>query len=321
MTVSTTENAQITAILTTLLNRAPTADEVTNAANDPQIKALVHDNLDVGLNHLTVSPEDDLATAISNLSSDGGGTLNLLAGDYVLTADLSIPGNIQLIGAGPSLTSIIGVLGHVVKCHGSSGTHNTDVVISGIGFYSGSSAAMLDFQYVDRVTIGNVVLSGNVNGLLLDNCTDLDLSTIVAVSNSGYGITISNSSNIDARSIATSGNGGVGLVLSSVSTFSFLACDSAGNIGAGITQNSCSAGNMTITSSGNGSDGVTMTGSSCKFISCTLAGNAAYGINVSDSGSVNNIILGSEFASNTSGAVHDSGTGTLIRSNIGVSDN
>lgn len=72
-----------------------------------------------------------------------------------------------------------------------------------------------------------------------------------------------------------------------------------------------------------GGDGIRFTSTTdrCYVTVCSMLNSGGYGINIVDPTCDNNTILGVNFDSNLSGAVSNSGTGTLIRSNIGVSDN
>jgi hypothetical protein len=61
-------------------------------------------------------------------------------------------------------------------------------------------------------------------------------------------------------------------------------------------------------------DGLTINNNSFKTVT-------GYGINIADANCDENIIIANSFDGGGAGAVNDSGTGTLIRSNIGVADN
>lgn len=104
--MSTTRTAQITTLLTTLLGRAPTSDEITAGLTDSLLMSKVHDNLQVGLNQLTIDNTSNLSTVLSNLSTDGGGYLNLLPGTYTQSANVTIPSNVHINGASIGSTII-----------------------------------------------------------------------------------------------------------------------------------------------------------------------------------------------------------------------
>ena len=321
--MSATLDAKITSVLTTLLGRAPSAAEVIAGRTDSLVLTSVLADYNIGLSSLTIGPSDDLQTAINNLSTDGGGVLNLQAGVYVLgAADITVPSNVTISGAGTVNTQIICSPGYVVKAHGTSGTHITDIAFKNLGFYSGSAGTALDIQYADRIVLENILCVGNNQGIIIDNCTDVNATTVVVTTSTGYGITISNSSFIDMRSVNSTSNGGVGLVLDTVSSMYLAPGDFSSNTLSGITMTSCSAVILIVTGASNGGDGLKMTGTSnSKITFGAYTGNGGYGLNITDSGSDYNLILGNSFASNTTAAANNSGTGTLIRSNIGLSDN
>jgi len=56
-------------------------------------------------------------------------------------------------------------------------------------------------------------------------------------------------------------------------------------------------------------------------IGCILERNGAYGIDIQATTCTSNLVVGCILGKNVSGNMNDSGTATLIRSNIGVADN
>lgn len=72
----------------------------------------------------------------------------------------------------------------------------------------------------------------------------------------------------------------------------------------------------------NGGEGIKLTSTSDAnvFISNQIRDNSLCGVNIAAADCDNNIILGNIFSGNDSGQVSDIGTGTLIRSNVGVAD-
>lgn len=337
---------EITKFLTTELGRAPTAAEIANGLISPWPLAYVHNTLNVPQSIFSIVSASDIQTALDNLSANGGGVLNVLPGNYVLTQDLEIPTGVFLNGAGPSNTLLLCNAGYRVKCHGTSMAHKNNVGLTNIGVYNCPNGAAIDFQYVDGVIFQNVEAILNTNGILIDHCTLVNFSTTGAITNAGYGITLSNSSICDWRSVNSIGNTSAGLIMNTVSTFFLSPGDFEGNTGNGITMTSCSNmiivlsatsnggkgielvsgnDNISITAgaiSGNTSDGVKLTATSdnCKLHDGNFASNGGYGINIAAASCDNTLISGNILASNSSGAVHDSGTTTLIRSNIGVAD-
>ena len=73
----------------------------------------------------------------------------------------------------------------------------------------------------------------------------------------------------------------------------------------------------------NTSDGIKLTATSDEIIihNSQIINNGAYGVNIFASDCDSNLNNGCVFDENVSGAINNSGTTTLIRSNIGVADN
>lgn len=313
---------QVTELLTSYLGRAPTAAELANGLISPITLAQIHNTLNVPQSIFKVSSVGDIQTGINELSSNGGGTLTIPPGNYVLTADIIVPTGVSLNGAGPTNTVFVGAAGFTVKIHGTNGTHKTDIGISNMGFVGGVTGSVLDFQYFDRGSLFNLLFSGNNKAMTIDNCTEISASDVIATTSTSDGITITNSSLFQWQSVNCEANGGVGMKMDTCATMFFNPCDYSGNTGSGVTMNACSGIFMNATTSGNGASGVAMTGTSmCRMNLGEHVGNTTYGINITDAGSASNLILGNTFAGNGTSAAHDLGTGTLIRSNIGLADN
>lgn len=130
--MSTTLTAQITAILTAKLGRAPTADEILNAEGDSLLLSLVQNNLQVGQNSLVATPTDDIATMIANMASDGAGILYLSEGTYTLSGFVSLQGKIQIIGIGKESTVIDLSNGKTIEANNAGG-YSTGTVTSVAG--------------------------------------------------------------------------------------------------------------------------------------------------------------------------------------------
>lgn len=144
------------------------------------------------------------------------------------------------------------------------------------------------------------VLAGN--GFTMDTCTNLSFPNCVALNASADGFNITSCSNINLNACSVVENAGQGI--------EFVSGNSDIVVLGGAMEN-------------NGSDGIRLTASTdnCQFIGNSIKDNGGYGINVAAATDDTNLLLGNNFATNTSGAVNNSGTGTLIRSNIGVADN
>ena len=95
-----TETTVLTEVLTTILNRVPTSDEIESGLKDSLVMARVHEKLNIGTRVHSVAPGDDLQAAIDDLAEDGNGILHLQAGTFDITSNITIPSGINLQGTG-----------------------------------------------------------------------------------------------------------------------------------------------------------------------------------------------------------------------------
>ena len=125
--------------------------------------------------------------------------------------------------------------------------------------------------------------------------------------------------------VGMSNNGGSGVQLTNTSKISIISFTIDNNVSHGIEEVSGCDENVYSTGNihDNGGDGIKFTATSDKnsISQSQLIDNTGYGINIAAATDDNNIILGNVFSGNGSGQVNNSGTGTLIRSNVGQADN
>ncbi len=134
------------------------------------------------------------------------------------------------------------------------------------------------------------------------DCNGYTISgALIGGSTVGEGIKLTRSGNASIFNTEVSGNATDGLRLVDSGGISFSSLSVNGNINDGIVLVSGSSG--------------------CQIAQANIGKNGEYGINIANASSEDNIILGNVFDANTSGEVNDSGTGTLIRSNVGEPDN
>jgi len=139
------------------------------------------------------------------------------------------------------------------------------------------------------------------NGITLNKFTNSAIGTMFVLNSAGDGVNITSSSNFRIDGVYVE-NGGQGIEFVS------------GNSNVVVTD-------LRIES--NASDGIKLTASSDNIFinNGFLKNNGGYGVNIADSSSDNAVIVGNNFSGNSSGALNDSGTSTLIRGNVGVDDN
>jgi hypothetical protein len=155
---------------------------------------------------VTVSPGDDIQTAIKNLSNAGGGILSMNPGIYVLTTTINIPSNIKIAGAGSSLSVIdfsntaaqFSVVGSSAYATGSVAISNDGTGVVGTGTtwtaaMIGQSILLEDFWYEitavadgTHLTIGSAYLGTTLSGATYTIVTTVDSVTI-------NGLTLQNS--------------------------------------------------------------------------------------------------------------------------------
>lgn len=184
----------------------------------------------------------------------------------------------------------------------------------------------INSNYLGGMTLNNSGGIGCNYGIYVNNSTSFSiLSTSVYNSVLGDGINFQNSGDSTIFNVSASNNAGNGITLNNAWNSAYISLSVNDNTAKGVEMvsnaNDNSFNNIAI--SGNGSDGIKLTATSSRnyFSVNSVISNGGYGINVANSNCNNNIILGNNFASNTSGQSHDLGTGTKIRSNIGVADN
>lgn len=233
-----------------------------------------------------------------------------------------------------------------------SGNYRISSVIREVEFKqltikSSTGTAIVGTDVRDLLIRECTILSNN-KGFTFTNFmnVDVELTTIASSTSDGYGLT--NGSFFDAAQFASVSNGGHGGNLNTIksSEISFSACDSNTLDGLHLRTVTNSLFKMELSGNGdqgvelvsacdsvfindslinnNTSDGVKLTASATNCIigaACNISGNGGYGVNIVDSTSTNTRIGLTYFASNTSGAVNDTGVGTVIRGNIGINDN
>lgn len=221
----------------------------------------------------------------------------------------------------------------------------TDIVIRNVGIKNSTGTGLV-FTDCRRVILSNVQCITNNVGIAYTRVSELSKDTVIVAGSTSDGIQVTSVGLCNWTSVNSDGNGGNGLTASVWKTGILSGCafdantgdglnlttvtniqlvvDASANGGQGIefvaTSDSCSVAGF---AQGNTSDGIKLTASSdnIHIQDCFIVGNGAYGVNIADSSCDNAIILGNTFASNSTAASTDSGTGTLIRSNIGLTDN
>lgn len=156
------------------------------------------------------------------------------------------------------------------------------------------------------------------------NVVGYTLISYYVFSNTGDGIVLNGGGNSTIFNWSSTNNGGRGIVLTSTKKLMLNSFTVESNVGHNfefVSGNYQCQINSGVSSSSSG-DGFKFTATTDQFIlsGCNINGNTGYGINIAASTDDNNIILGNILLTNTAGQLTNSGTGTKIKSNIGVAD-
>lgn len=337
---------RVTTFLTAQLGRAPTAEEVANGIISPWTLANIHNALNVTQSIFAVSPGADIQSAIDELQANGGGTLSLNPGTYNLTDNIVVPSNVRIegVGSGGSIIDfgggafqlqVIGTLVTTVDSVFLQGftiqNSSTDLIrvqyafnFGGYDVLSKNGLSGISLDTVDTFnwsvgfvdTCGTGMIMSNMTGMtvqntfltnitsgggyIVDTCTNSIIfnSSLDGVVGNGYDC--ANSTNFGVEQVSILNVTGIGFKLDT--------CSESFSVSQGLIQ-ICSGDGMFLTNS-----------SQMQITTMQFSNNGGYGVNVSDVGCVDNLFLGNSFFTNTTANFHDLGSGTLIRSNIGVAD-
>lgn len=296
------------------------------------------------------------AYATGTLSVSNGGTAvtgsstfwstNAVAGQYILLGGGWYP--IAVVGGDTSITISVPFGGTTL----SGASYTIATIIQGVRLTNfeikNSATAALKIQYANEITINEVNWVTNNSSMDFDTCSNMSINqlditadTLGANWTDIHYVTLRDSIFTDVLSgAAVTLNSctaiflGADVVLNSAGDgYNITSCDgvvfSGGQIlecgGQGIelvaTNTKVVVGDVEIQNSA--SDGIKLTASSdnCFIKNCILWGNGGYGLNIAASTCDTNLVIGNNFSGNVTAAASDSGTGTLIRSNIGLADN
>lgn len=225
----------------------------------------------------------------------------------------------------------------------------TDIVLENFKIISTNSQRSVLVSDVRKISLKNFQVFSNTNadGILLSNTQECSMNQILVVGNVDDGIQVVGGALYDWSSVNCISNGRFGISLISCEAISMIPIVCISNSSTGIVVDSSEDIIILAEASNNGADGIFVddnssgivifngtiedntsdgieinaTSDQTRIIGNQITGNGAYGIDVQASTNDDTIIIGNHFGSNTSGAVNDAGTGTLIRGNTGVDDN
>jgi hypothetical protein len=220
-------------------------------------------------------------------------------------------------------------------------TLKTDIDIKNITV-NGSTTDGILLKDCRNAVMSNVILYGNSIGLNAENCSVVSADNFQIFACTNEGAKFANIGLCNLRSFLTAGNGTNGVTLNNVKIFNTSACASESNTGDGVNITGSTQVLLEYSAQGNGSNGIEVVSTSSELfiqnsiiagntsdglkLTATIddsiisnnqiTGNGGYGLNIAAATCDNNIIVGNQFATNTTADINNSGTGTLIDNNI-----
>ena len=263
-----------------------------------------------------ISIRDDLNETIQRLASIGGGALYLDSGTYHMTEDVVIPDNVYISGITRDAT-IIDFDGGAFSMK-INGSHNVKVENLTI---QNSSTTAIDFNNVSQSFLTNCYINNSAIGINAKDCDTIVISDCTTDGNDTnlYFDTVTGWTIYDS-SFDSSTNDSIVLLDSGNAVFIDNLVDFSG--GSGMSLTDCENINISLSSiNDNSVNGILLVSGNSKinFAESAYFNNTVNGINIG-AANTDNLIIGNTLYTNGT-AVSDSGTGTLIRSNIGIFDN
>jgi len=298
--------------------------------------------------NLVVQNGEDIQTYLDIAEQNGGGSVMLSAGTYYPTSDINIPIGVYLVGAVRSATTIdFANQSYSVSSVGVVDAHVSDILVKNLTIQNSTSYGLY-LEYVDASEVNGAdtidceygiyfkncsgtgiigegtATTGCTTGIKMENCdaTSLYFSSVGGCS--GNGMELVNSTALTIFDVGFNDNTGSGLVFTDCSGIGIVSSESLsnGSIGVELTGGNSDIQFTATPINNNGSDGLKSTADNINITitSSVFRENGGYGVNVANVSCNSNLISSNHFISNSLGAVNDSGTDTLIRSNIGVAD-
>lgn len=273
---------------------------------------------------LTVQPYDDIQNYLDIVESNGGGILNLNPTDtFYPTSDIVIPTNTVFNGNGATIDFDGEDFG--VKMIGTALDYITNSSLMNVSIIN-SNTVGFETDYTDNPIYNlydNVSIYDCTKGVSVSNA--IAPVFIGTIADNGSNIEIYDTTSIEFRFLgvsgSTTGNNVTFDTCTSSTLFDSSFTDATGH---GIIMTDCDdISFLSVSILGSGGDGVRLVSGNTNVTTNVVSSrsNTGYGVNILDATTEDTIILGCNIKDNTAGQVSDSGTGTLIRSNIGVIDN
>lgn len=270
---------------------------------------------------------------------------NISAGQYIMLAGVWYP----IVNVASDTSLSVGIPFADVALSGA--TYTVATILSNVHLNAltikNSTASAIKFKYVTNLFMDDVTTQTSLVGYELDSCSQIAFgnsdavanytnyvftnthfmihngnSCIDALASHGYLIDKMTNTAISASFILNSAGDGMNISNSSNCRIDVVTAENAGSGVEFVSGNdNIIFGPARVES--NGSDGIKLTATSDNiFVTNTfIKNNTGYGVNNVASSNDNLVITGNNFTGNTTSACNDSGTGTVIRGNVGLMDN
>lgn len=283
-----------------------------------------------------------ILSGTASLTGVGTTFTNLSPGDHVLLGD-----QYYSIFTTPTDTSIVlntayrGVSLSGVAWLGQSML--SGIEISNIDIV-GSTTAAIFLRACQDCTLNNLVISGGLNGLSIESCASVKVTSSTIKNATAANILIDDSTAISIDGVTTTNatTHGISITGSAISGSNAISSSFANNNtldGINVASSRCNIStcvlinngangvNLVSTSSGtsvvgctstsNGADGIFVAGDNCMVSNCRSTSNVESGVEV-DAASTNSIITSNSLTGNTGTNLVDAGTGTVSANNVTV---
>lgn len=204
-------------------------DTIENAINAGSVLSggnLSLKTLQIGGFTRMVAPGDDLQAALDAVNREGGGTVQLLAAQYLLRSNITIPSNVALIGSGRDLTIIdFGEAAYSLRCRGTSTDLTKNFALAHLTIQNSSDEAGLDIQYTEFWRIENIrITSCTQKGMRVIAGSNYLVNNCRFDNNGSHGIFLYNDGTTEAQALNF--------------TYNVVTCDSNGANGMLVDRNS-----------------------------------------------------------------------------------
>lgn len=288
-------------------------DTIENSVNAGSVLSggnLTLKTLSVGGLVRQVAPGDDIQAAIDAVNREGGGTVQLLAAQYLLKSNIELKEKVTLTGAGRDVTILdFESRGFGIFIKGLSSNILENVQILDLTIQNSNAPAGLEIDYADFWNLQNVrVFSCSQKGIRVQRSRNFYMSNVLSDTNTGYNIEfVSNNNDRSMREFslvsvfASSGssdgfNFSLGSGSGGITNFTLIGCHSRGNTGDGFEMPEGSVGTLIgCTAFDNSGKGFALSGSDQCLLGCVANSNTGDGVEVT-SGTRQRVIGVSSYA-------------------------